>query len=165
MVQPNLKTVFADLKEVVKSLPKWLLVLALVFFGGISLFTLVGSIVLMKILFAQMRHGVANPMAGAMGMPQPYMAYGPGFVPMGYDPAQMYAAQGMKSPYATAPTERPQVSFKDTAAVNAMDYLKESPDNVSEAVHNAVLLKFPTQQKRKMGARKRVNSRRPAGIL
>ena len=56
------------------------------------------------------------------------------------------------------------VEFKDTASVNASSYLKETPKNVSEAVSNTVLLKFPSDPKRyRSSVRKRNRSK--VGLL
>lgn len=143
---------FAELKDAILGLPKWLLITMAVFLGGMGIFTLVGGLVLLRILFSK-----ASQFNG-----QPQQAATPGFfIPPGLSLSMDANGQPVwePKPFATQPEIPQKVTFQDTASVNAMDYLKDTADNVSQAVHNAVLIKFPAHGKR--GAtRKRTTQRR-----
>lgn len=138
---------FSGLKEAILALPQWLLITAAVFLSGIGVFTLIGGLVLLRILFSHARPGTAFN-----GMPQPAIILPPGF--------QFAGADGLtenKSPYATQPQAPERPTFQDTVSINALDYLKHSADNVSQAVHNTVLVKFPGPRKpNRRSARPRV---------
>lgn len=132
----TIATLMGELKDVARSIPRWMIITAAVFFAGLGLFGIIGALVLLRILFTQ-----------AQPVPSLYT------VPYANPVTSMAAAMaangpGMKSPFATAPLpsvkqEPPKVQFEDTVSVNALDYLKSTSDNLSQAVHNTVLVKFP----------------------
>jgi hypothetical protein len=132
-------SLFADLKDAIEALPQWLLIAMGVFFGGMGVFTLVGGLVLLRLLFVQTRQGFLPPQTIVL--------------PPGVQFATTDPNQTQKSPYANVPDAASTVSFQDMASVNAMDYLKKTPNNVAQAVHNTALLKFPTRGRKATGAR------------
>lgn len=149
VLQP--RSISATLRDMVASIPKWLLMTLAVFMGGIGVFTLIGGLVLLRILFSQTRQQF---------FPQPMMAYPAGMPVYGVmpeNPADLARTSVDKSGYASKPA-LPSVAFQDKASFNALDYMKESPGNVRQAVHNAVLVKFPSR-KRQRGGTKRPTSR------
>ncbi len=132
-------SLIAELKEAIEALPQWLLVTMGLFMGGMGLFMLVGGLVLLRLLFVQARQGFLPPQTIVL--------------PPGVQFATTDLNQAQKSPYASAPEPVSTVTFQDSASVNAMDYLKKSPSNVAQAVHNTALLKFPARGRRAVGAR------------
>ena len=139
-----------ELRDGFKSLPQWLLITLAVFMGGVGIFTLVGGLVLLKILFVQAR---------TQGMTQPLEGLSPETL------AKIAAATATenqpdagKGNYATRPghVRTHRYDFEDKSSVSALDYLKGSPDSVTTAVHNTTLLRFPTQRRHRSGVKKPV---------
>jgi hypothetical protein len=138
-----------SVRDMIASIPKWLLMTLAVFLGGIGVFTLIGGLVLLRILFSQTRQQF---------FPQSMVAYPAGVPVYGAmpDPTAI-DVNANKAAYASKPAV-PSVVFQDKASFNALDYMKESPGNVRQAVHNTVLVKFPSR-KRPRGSTKRPASR------
>jgi hypothetical protein len=137
----------SGMRDMIASIPKWLLITLALFLGGIGVFTLIGGLVLLRILFSQTRQQF---------MPQPMIAYPtnmPVYAPAPETKAEPAAVSPLKSAYASKPA-LPQVIFQDKASFNALDYLKKNPGNVRQAVHNATLLKFPTGKRQRSGAKR-----------
>lgn len=133
-----------ELKASFKSIPQWLLITLAVFLGGIGVFTLFGGLMLLKILFVQARTQAftqplnivlptADALAAANGQPT--------------EEAKPYGSR-------PAMNRNQRYDFEDTSSISALDYLKGSPDSVTTAVHNATLLKFPTQRKHRSNFKK-----------
>jgi hypothetical protein len=135
-----------ELKDSILGLPHWLLLTLSLFLGGMGVFTLIGGLVLLRILFAQSKPNI-----------QPTFILSPGaqFVPVDVNGQPMMEL--FKSGYVTEP---PRPAFKDTTTINALDYLKDSPNNIPKAVQNSVLLKFPSRNRQRLGSRSTVGSRR-----
>lgn len=146
VLQP--RSISASIKDMMASIPKWLLMTLAVFLGGIGVFTLIGGLVLLRILFSQTRQQF---------FPQSMMAYPSGMPVYGTMPEAPAKTPSDKSSYASKPA-LPSVAFQDKASFNALDYMKESPGNVRQAVQNTVLVKFPSR-KRQRGGTKRPTSR------
>ncbi len=135
----QVKSAFAEMKEAIQALPRWLLITLAVFLAGIGLFGLIGGLVLLRLLFIQARQ--SNGLAPA------YAIYPAMMAPPAPEAAMPQPETLEKSAYATPPEKavhKPR--FEDKASISALDYLIESPRNVSEAVHNTVVLKFPSQK-------------------
>lgn len=144
------------LKEAFLSLPKWLLITVGLFFGGLGLFGLIGGLVLLKILFSQVQSSLQPTQptfiwadAPKATVPQSVM---PKTAPTPVIPRanpNRNSSRPTKNRYASQPVAsqgfyaNQTPLFEDTSAINTMDYLKRSANNVSEAVHNTALLKFP----------------------
>jgi hypothetical protein len=144
------------IKEAFASIPKWLLITLGLFLGGIGIFALIGGLVLLRILFSQTRQqfsAQAIPVYHPSGLslyapiPQPDQvpATGPGIQPI------------EKQGYASRPNVLSTLAFQDKACFSALDYLKESPNTIRQAVHNTVLVKFPSRKRHRSGTKKRVN--------
>lgn len=146
-------------------LPLWLSVTGSIFLGGIGLFALIGGLVLLRLLFTQVRAGqlipvhtpmMSTPVPGAWIMQPP--APSPTPHSTSYGPTEAATAvserpgtsaptplhDGAKSPYASKPAT--PIAFADTAAINTLDYLQGRSRQV-EAAPSAVL-PFPTQRSR-----------------
>jgi hypothetical protein len=144
----------SEIKHGLKSLPRWLIITVAVFLAGMGLFTLIGGLVLLKLLFSQTKQqfgGAKTP----DGMP--YMT---GVVPMyahpdgslNFGPANQAAQNG----YASRPTYgQTSLLFEDKAAIQSQDYLKQSSPSVTQAVYNTTLVKFPASRKQRSMARKK----------
>jgi hypothetical protein len=133
-------------------LPSWLWMALAFFLSGIGLFALVGALVLLKLLFSQLRplsygglqqpmfvYPVTTPYGARLSMPnvQPLPETKPAFAKN---------AKPKSSRKRLLPEALQEVKFQDTVSVNAMDYMKTVPSTVSDAVQNAILIKFPSQR-------------------
>jgi hypothetical protein len=139
-------SVLRELKDAILGLPHWLLLTLSLFLGGMGVFTLIGGLVLLRILFSQSKPNI-----------QPTFILSPGaqFIPVDANGQPM--TELFKSAYATEP---PRPAFKDTTTINALDYLKDSPSNIPKAVQNSVLLKFPSRNRQRLGSRSAAGPRR-----
>ncbi len=144
------------LKEAITALPKWLLITLAVFLGGIGIFTSIGGLVLLRVLFSQAKQQFMPQALFTPGMQQP-MATGNDI--QGQQPNHTHGKPG----YATHPNGMSPLGFQDTAAVSSMDFLKESPGNIAQAVQNAVLVKFPSHKKHRSGLRRSAAAPRKTG--
>src|SRR5262249_294416 len=88
------------LREAIVALPKWLLITLAVFLGGIGIFTFIGGLVLLRVLFSQARQQFL-PQALYMPGMQPSIA-APGNESQ--DHSTNHSASG-KSGYATQPNQ------------------------------------------------------------
>lgn len=138
-----------EFKAAFKTVPRWLVVTISLFLSGMGLFTLIGGLVLLKILFTQ-----RQPL-------HPNLPYVAGVVPM-YAPPDTsldFSASlkpRSKASYASHPSYgQASLRFEDKASVQALDYLKQNSASVAQAVQNAALVKFPaTRKHRAMSQRK-----------
>lgn len=119
-----------QVKAIFKALPPWVVITSVLFLGGIGIFALIGGLVLLKLLLTQVKQ---DGLTGAMPAQAPLNAAS--------EPVQNRTTS--RKPYAARPKASSRVSFQDTASVNAMDYLKEAPSNMSQAVQRSTLVKFP----------------------
>jgi hypothetical protein len=137
------------LKQTVQSLPSWLWLALALFMGGIGLFGLVGAVVLLRLLFTQTR-----PMSYGSSIPQPALGYA--MPPVMYSAGMpLHGAVAMGMPIYPGMEVSEASDLSDTVSVNAMDYLKTSPENLSEAVQSATLIKFPARHAGRFGRAKR----------
>jgi hypothetical protein len=132
-----------ELQASFKSIPQWLLITLAVFMGGVGVFTLIGGLVLLKILFVQARTQVFTQLP----LLQEPLAPGTGTPDKG-----QYASHPGQEHHNRYGFER--YDFEDKSSVSALDYLKGSPDSVTTAVHNATLLKFSTNRRHRNGLKK-----------
>lgn len=151
-------------KQIFSQLPLWAYMLGGLFFGGIGLFALVGAIVLLQQLWQQLRQ---KPRTGQATLPAagyyipPHPAFFHSTQPV--QPANPVAMQANhnvpQEPFYGGDIQ--PVQFEDTPGVNASRYLKDSHNDVRQAVQNTVLVKFPGNRtgrssKRSGSARRRV---------
>ncbi len=146
-----------EVKASIQSLPPWLLIPLAIFLGGIGVFTLVGGLVLLKVLFSQM---ILQLTPAPLNISLAKLVKGEeqaiqttsdplSEIPLGASVEATLAEQV----FVTAPENRlktrlaHRTAFQDISRVSALDYLKESPNNVTQAVHNTGLVKFPAQKK------------------
>lgn len=155
-------------KGMLLSLPTWLWMSLALFLGGIGLFGLIGSLVLLRLLFSQLRPVTYGTMPSSAEKPDAQAPHG---IPNGVETPPSTDMRSQQAPFtypkqtsgtgATPSLEdisneeprqtRPSHAsvagyFEDTATVNALDYMPQAPSSVSEAVHNAILIKFPLQR-------------------
>ena len=146
-----------EVKASIESLPQWLLITLAIFLGGIGVFTLVGGLVLLKVLCSQM---LLQLTPAPLNISLAKLTEGEGQISrpesisaLETQLAGSVAATTSEKPFATQPESRlktklpNRTGFQDVSRVSALDYLKESPSNVTQAVHNAGLVKFPAQKK------------------
>lgn len=149
----EIKALTSEIRQGFQALPRWLIITVAVFLGGMGLFSLIGGLVLLKLLFNQSRLNLAaNPA-------QTGMSYG--VVPL-YTASDVatstHIAPVTKSGHASRPGYGPtSLQFEDKASVQAMDYLKNNAPNVTQAVYNSSLVKFPTSSKQRSISRKKVS--------
>lgn len=117
-----------ELKALAAGLPWWVYFLGALFFGGIGLFALLGAALILKMLLGRPAQPVVAPVTASAGAEAPRMEQ---------------PQQTKEKAYATAP-----VRFEDTSGVKPARYLKSSPADVKEAVHNTVL-QFPGARRRR----------------
>ncbi|MBX2861457.1 MAG: alanine and proline-rich secreted protein Apa [Vampirovibrio sp.] len=166
---------FVDgLFQELRQIPLWIMIALGLFLSGIGLFALIGSLVLMRILFSPLNPSVTTAHAHVTPTPVQipigaYMAK-PATPPSNTaapltPPSEPFTPERQPSkPQVDAETDDPidplltelpdNIEFEDKARVNAFDYLYHSPENVKQAVQNTVLINFPT------GRRKAKSNRR-----
>ena len=137
-----------SLKDAVSAIPRWLLITLAVFLGGMGLFSSIGGLVLLRVLFSQTKQHFYP--SGAPLQP----------VDANPNPGEASANRAGKSAYASRPNA-PQLAFEDKTSISSLDYLKGSPSNISQAVQNTVLLKFPSHKKHR-NSLKRPATKAPA---
>lgn len=147
----EIKELTAEIRKGFQSLPRWLVITVAVFLGGMGLFSLIGGLVLLKLLFNQSRLSLDKTQNGL-----PY-----GVVPLYTAPdatAANNASQPGKSAYASRPGYGPtSLQFEDKASIQALDYLKNNASTVTQAVYNSSLVKFPTSSKQRSISRKKAS--------
>jgi hypothetical protein len=152
------RSLMREIKDGFKSLPSWLIILSGVFMGGIGIFTLVGGLVLLKVLFAQARPQLFTLPTGALfNEAQGAVTAGPS---SGIPPSVSQSMDKTLRGNRLSPHPANRYGFEDKSSVSALDYLKESSHSVPQAVHNAVLVKFPTSKKHRSGLKQKAT--RPA---
>lgn len=149
----EIKELTAEIRKGFQSLPRWLVITVAVFLGGMGLFSLIGGLVLLKILFNQSRLSLGNN-APPNGLPY-------SVVPTHTAPDTVKANnanQPDKSSYASRPAYGPtSLQFEDKASIQALDYLKNNASSVTQAVYNSSLVKFPTSSKQRSISRKKAS--------
>lgn len=123
------KMLTQGLRDAISAIPRWLLITMAVFLAGIGLFSSIGGLVLLRVLFSHTKQQL---------MPNAMYAQGMATQPTGTD--------SQKSGYASRPGVS-QLAFEDKTSVSSLDYLKGSPNNITQAVQNTVLVKFPSHKK------------------
>lgn len=139
------KAITQSLKDAISAFPRWLLITLAVFLGGIGLFSSIGGLVLLRVLFSQTRQHL---------MPQAFYPQGLPAQPADANAADTATSKTGKSGYATRPTLT-EFAFEDKTSISSLDYLKGSPSNISQAVRNTVLLKFPSHKKHRSSLKHR----------
>ncbi len=156
----EIKELGSEVRKGFQSIPQWLFITVAIFFGGIGVFCVIGGLVLLKVLFTQARqslgHGAASPqlpyMAGLMPL------YPPPATPEQAAPQESVAAE--KSPHSSRPSYgQTSLKFEDKSAIRALDYLKESPTNVSQAIHNARVTRLQNRKRPGLKEFPKVSSR------
>jgi hypothetical protein len=133
-------------------LPTWLWLALTLFFGGIGLFSLIGSLSLLRLVFWQELSGdlIAWIRRTAIGKPA---------TPRGLSGEP--AVSGIpKSRWESAPPfplqipirwktggEPAKVGFADTSFINALDYTTRAPNSIPDAVHGTLRLRFPSSSR------------------
>ncbi len=144
----DIKELTSEVRKGFQSIPPWLVITVAVFFGGIGLFCVIGGLVLLKVLFTQARQSLGNGVFPAnMGLVQLYphpAATESGVTGESETPE--------KSTHGTRPSYgQTSLKFEDKSAIKALDYLKESPVNVTQAIHNTRITRL--QNRRRTGFR------------
>lgn len=130
--------------EPLASLPAWLWLALSLFFGGIGLFSLIGSLSLLRLVFwrelsgdllARIRHSidVRKPSTGESAR----------------------AGKSSKPPWEIAPhfpshipirgkdgSNPAKTGFADTSFINALDYTEKAPPSISNAIHKTLRSRF-----------------------
>ncbi len=144
----ELKELTREVRKGFQSIPQWLVITVAIFFGGIGVFCVIGALVLLKILFTQARQSLSN---GSLPTNLPYVT---GLMPL-YPPAaatEDAITEEPKVPEKSAHSSRPSygqtsLKFEDKSAIKALDYLKESPANVAQAIHNTRVIRLQSRKK------------------
>lgn len=149
----EIKELTAEIRKGFQSLPRWLVITVAVFLGGMGLFSLIGGLVLLKLLFNQSRLPFGNN-ATQNGLPY-------GVVPLYTAPDAVTGGntnQSGKTGYASRPSYGPtSLQFEDKASIQALDYLKNNASSVTQAVYHSSLVKFPTSSKQRSISRKKAS--------
>lgn len=150
----EIKELTAEIRKGFQSLPRWLVITVAVFLGGMGLFSLIGGLVLLRLLFSQNKLNLSGNTA-QNGLPY-------GVMPLYTSPDAAALAsnanQASKTGYASRPSYGPtSLHFEDKASIQALDYLKNNASNVTQAVYNSSLVKFPSSSKQRSISRKKVS--------
>ncbi|WP_303672966.1 hypothetical protein [Vampirovibrio chlorellavorus] len=144
----ELKELTSEVRKGFQSIPQWLFITVAVFFGGIGVFCVIGALVLLKILFTQVRQSVSN---GNLPASIPYVT---GLMPLYPAPgtAENTAPDELnasgKAAYASRPSYgQTSLRFEDKSAIKALDYLKETPASVTQAIHNTRVSRLQSRKR------------------
>lgn len=109
---------------------------------------MIGGLVLLKILFTQTRQSLGNATAPVQ------LPYVTGLMPFYPPPAPTEPAtpQEIETSEKPACASRPSygqtsLKFEDKSAVKVLDYLKASPANVTQAIHNTRTTRLQNRKK------------------